>query len=81
MMLSLSSGRSGVTYVTCFSRPVEGGRSPLLRTPLPRSDTASRISFEDFPNRATFLTTDKGRGHERAERMKSQLQPACPDRL
>jgi hypothetical protein len=25
-----------------------GGLSPLLRTPLPRSDTASRISFEDF---------------------------------
>jgi len=24
------------------------GLSPLLRTPLPRSDTASRISFEDF---------------------------------
>ena len=25
-----------------------GGLSPLLRTPRPRSDTASRISFEDF---------------------------------
>ena len=25
-----------------------GGRSPLLRTLLPRSDTASRITFEDF---------------------------------
>ena len=28
--------------------PFVGGLSPLLRTPLPRSDTASRISFEDF---------------------------------
>jgi len=28
--------------------PLVGGLSPLLRTPLPRSDTASRISFEDF---------------------------------
>src|SRR6266699_3818977 len=28
--------------------PLAGGLSPLLRTPLPRSDTASRISFEDF---------------------------------
>src|SRR5260370_7876709 len=27
--------------------PVAGGRSHLLRTPPPRSDTASRISFED----------------------------------
>jgi hypothetical protein len=25
-----------------------GGLSPLPRTPLPRSDTASRNSFEDF---------------------------------
>jgi hypothetical protein len=25
-----------------------GGRSPLLRTPLPRSDTAARTSFKDF---------------------------------
>jgi hypothetical protein len=25
-----------------------GGRSPLLRIPLPRSDTASRMSFEDI---------------------------------
>ena len=31
----------GVTYVA-------GGLSPLLRTPAPRSDTASRISSEDF---------------------------------
>src|SRR6266540_630989 len=29
-----------------FGAPLVGGRSPLLRTPLPRSDTASRISFE-----------------------------------
>ena len=28
--------------------PLVGGLSPLLRTPLPRSDTAPRISFEDF---------------------------------
>src|SRR6266851_3497973 len=28
--------------------PLVGGLSPLLRTPPPRSDTASRISFEDF---------------------------------
>src|SRR6266851_9583338 len=28
--------------------PLVGGLAPLLRTPLPRSDTASRISFEDF---------------------------------
>ena len=28
--------------------PLVGGRSPLPRTPQPRSDTASRISFEDF---------------------------------
>src|SRR6266498_5009197 len=26
-----------------FGAPLVGGRSPLLRTPLPRSDTASRI--------------------------------------
>ena len=25
-----------------------GGLSPLLRTPMPRSDTAARIAFEDF---------------------------------
>ena len=31
-----------------LGRPLVGGLSPLLRTPLPRSDTASRISFEDF---------------------------------
>src|SRR3982074_3819821 len=28
--------------------PPAGGRSPLPRTPLPRSDTASPISFKDF---------------------------------
>src|SRR3982074_139211 len=28
--------------------PPAGGRSPLPRTPLPRSDTASPISFQDF---------------------------------
>jgi len=27
-----------------------GGRSHLLRTPPPRSDTASRISFQDLQN-------------------------------
>src|SRR5262249_55316712 len=31
-----------------FGAPLVGGRSPLLRTPLPRSDTASQISFKDF---------------------------------
>jgi hypothetical protein len=28
--------------------PLAGGDSPLLRTTLPRSDTDSRLSFEDF---------------------------------
>jgi hypothetical protein len=28
--------------------PLVGGLSPLLRTPLPPSDTTSRTSFEDF---------------------------------
>src|SRR3981189_838673 len=28
--------------------PLPGGLSPVLRTPEPRSDTASRISFENF---------------------------------
>ena len=31
-----------------LGRALVGGLSPLLRTPPPRSDTASRISFEDF---------------------------------
>ena len=31
-----------------FGAPLLGGRSPLLRTPLPRSDTASRMSFKTF---------------------------------
>src|SRR3984893_9540160 len=35
-------------HLRCFGAPLAGGRSPLLRTPLPRSDTASRIYFEDF---------------------------------
>jgi len=30
-----------------FGAPLVGSLSPSLRTPLPRSDTASRISFED----------------------------------
>ena len=35
-------------HLLWFGAPLVGGRSPLLRTPLPRSDTASRISFKDF---------------------------------
>jgi hypothetical protein len=60
--ISSSVARSGVSVITetryCiwdhllwFGAPLAGGRSPLLRTPLPRSDTALRISFEDFPVR------------------------------
>src|ERR1700731_1675574 len=60
-MAAISSGvaRPAVSSITetryCISghllwsgAPLAGGRSPLLRTPLPRSDTASRISFKDF---------------------------------
>src|SRR5829696_5426774 len=35
-------------HLLWFGAPLVGGRSPLLRTPLPRSDTASRISFKTF---------------------------------
>src|SRR5215475_1693125 len=35
-------------HLLWFAVPLVGGRSPLLRTPLPRSDTGSRISFETF---------------------------------
>jgi hypothetical protein len=35
-------------HLLWFGAPLAGGRSPLLRTPLPRSDTASRMSFKDF---------------------------------
>src|SRR5215204_1597553 len=35
--------------------PLVGGRSPLLRTPLPRSDTASRRSFKTFWHRGNAL--------------------------
>src|SRR5271154_1706431 len=35
-------------HLLWFGAPLVGGLSPLLRTPLPRSDTASRISCEDF---------------------------------
>jgi hypothetical protein len=34
-------------HLLWFGAPLVG-LSPLLRTPLPRSDTASRISSEDF---------------------------------
>src|SRR4029077_18710053 len=34
-------------HLLWFGAPLLGSLSPLLRTPLPRSDTASRISFED----------------------------------
>src|SRR6185295_17939919 len=34
-------------HLLWFGAPLVGSLSPLLRTPLPRSDTASRISSED----------------------------------
>src|ERR1022692_1813880 len=35
-------------HLLWFGALLVGGRSHLLRTPPPRSDTASRISFKDF---------------------------------
>ena len=35
-------------HLLWFGAPLVFVGSPLLRTPLPRSDTASRISFEDY---------------------------------
>src|SRR5258707_1965730 len=40
--------RSYLVWFCPFVAPLVGGLSPLPRTPLPRSDTASRMSFEDF---------------------------------
>src|SRR5580692_6071533 len=40
-------------HLLCFGAPLAGGRSPLLRTALTRSDTASRNSFKDFRSPAT----------------------------
>src|SRR5262249_13854862 len=38
-----------------FGTPLVNGLTPLLQTPLPRSDTASRMSFETFCQRlSTF---------------------------
>src|SRR6478752_7140726 len=51
---------STVTWVMVVSFMIEfpppwaalvGGRSPLLRTPPPRSDSAARISFQNCPVR------------------------------
>src|SRR6516164_564423 len=35
-------------HLLCFGAPLVGSLSPLLRTPPPRSDTASRTSFKTF---------------------------------
>src|SRR5215469_13760094 len=35
-------------HLLWFGVSLMGGLSPLLRTPLPRSDTASRMSFKTF---------------------------------
>src|SRR5580692_13001579 len=43
-------------HLLCFGAPLAGGRSPLLRTALTRSDTASRNSFKDFRSPATANT-------------------------
>src|SRR5580692_7453668 len=43
-------------HLLCFGAPLAGGRSPLLRTALTRSDTASRNSFQDFRSPATANT-------------------------
>src|ERR1700689_1224949 len=40
-------------HLPCSGAPLAGGRSPLLRTALTRSDTASRNSFKDFRSPAT----------------------------
>src|SRR5258708_12952297 len=40
--------RSYLVWFCPFGAPPLGALSPLLRTPLPRSHTASRLSFEDF---------------------------------
>src|SRR5580698_1782258 len=63
-MAAISSGvaRSAASAITetryCITdhllwsgAPLVGRRSPLLRTPPPRSDTAPRIIFQDFPVR------------------------------
>src|ERR1700691_469405 len=43
-------------HLLYFGAPLAGGRSPLLRTALTRSDTASRNSFKDFRSPATANT-------------------------
>src|SRR5580700_11456065 len=35
-------------HLLCSGTPLADGRSPLLRTPPPRSDTAARMSFKNF---------------------------------
>src|ERR1700729_1834863 len=47
-------------HLLCFGAPLAGGRSPLLRTALPRSDTASRTSFKDFLVRLLRLGERRG---------------------
>ena len=46
---SITETRYCITdHLLWFGAPLAGGRSPLLRTPSPRSDTASRMSFKIF---------------------------------
>jgi hypothetical protein len=53
--------------------PLVGGRSPLLRTPPPRSDTAARITFEDFLARRLQATRQRDGPAEAL--MRSWVQP------
>ena len=59
-----------------LAAPLVGGRSPLLRTPPPRSDTASRISFEDFLVRRLSARCDNRRMPERLEVQRAVAAPA-----
>src|SRR5450755_3295240 len=64
-------------HLPWFGAPLVGGRSYLLRTTPPRSDTASRISFEDFLVRR--LSAIRQRDGFGAARPRSQTVLTSPE--
>src|SRR5580704_9591001 len=72
-VLSITETRYCISdHLLCFGAPLAGGRSPLLRTALPRSDTASRTSFKDFLVRLLRL------GERRSSRSGGQRAASGP---
>jgi hypothetical protein len=56
-----------IAVSSSLAAPLVGGLSPLLRTPLPRSDTAYRMSFADFwyAARVQTMTSEEKLGYLR----------------